>query len=89
MVEQDLSYIEDSTYYKDTCGDSETSSDEPHVSRVSTEKITVTRSDDTKREEVKRHDYPTEQQVGRIVIDEISDESERIAEQKKVRTFLQ
>ena len=55
---------------------------------MSTEKVTVTRTGDITREEIKRHDHPSEQQVGRIVIDEIPDESERIAEPKKVRTLF-
>ena len=64
------------------------SRDEPRVSRVSTDKITFTRTDDIAREKVKRHDHPSEQRIGRIVIDEILDESERITEPKKVRTLI-
>jgi hypothetical protein len=40
------------------------------------------------REKVKRHDHPSEQRIGRIVIDEILDESERITEPQKVRTLI-
>ena len=77
-------YIDDSTYCKETGGDRRLSRDEPHTSRISTEKITVTRTDDITNENVRRHDHPSEQQVGRIIIDEFQDESERIAGPKKV-----
>jgi tRNA A37 threonylcarbamoyladenosine dehydratase len=68
----------------ETGGDRKPGRDEPRVSRVSTEKITVTRSDGVTNENVRRHDHPSEQQVGRIIIDEFQDDSEIIAESKKV-----
>lgn len=84
--DQNLKDMEDSTSYKETRDDRKPIRDGPRMSRISTEKITVTRTDNITREEVKQHDHSSEQQVGRIVIDERSDIAERITEPKKVKT---
>ena len=52
--------------------------DETKTSRreVETEKVTVTRTDATRAEEIERPKYPREQEVGRIVIEEVPEEKE-------------
>ena len=52
--------------------------DETKVSRkgVETEKVTVTRTDGGRKEEIERPRYPRDQEVGRIVIEEIPEEKD-------------
>ena len=71
-------YIEDVLYYKEKLDETKPRMDETRVSRkgVETAKITVTRTDATRPEEIERPKYPREQEVGRIVIEEVPEEKE-------------
>lgn len=70
--------IEDVHFYKDKIKETKPRMDDTRVSgrEVATEKVTVTRTDGTRTEEIKRAKYPEEQRVGRIVIEEIPEQKE-------------
>ena len=71
-------YIEDMHYYKDKPYETKPRTDETRAyrSQVETEKITVTRTDGTRTEEIERPKYRKEHEVGRIVIEEVPEEKE-------------
>lgn len=69
--------IDDVCYYKDKpIGETKARKDERIVSRreMATEKVYVTRRDRTRTEEIQQEKYPKEQDVGRIVVEEIPEE---------------
>ena len=65
-------------YYKEKLDETKPRLDETRVSRreVETGKVTVTRTDATRPEEIERPKYPRDQEVGRIVIEEVPEEKE-------------
>lgn len=60
-------------YYKDKGDEAKPRVDETKISRreIETEKVTVTRTDRTRTEEIERPRYPRDQDFGRIVIEEL------------------
>ena len=69
--------IDNVCYYKDKPTE-KTRKDERIVSRreMATEKVYVTRIDRTRKEEIQQAKYPKEQDVGRIMIEEIPEEKD-------------
>ena len=65
-------------FYKEKQDETKPRMDETRVSRreVETEEVIVTRTDATRPEEIERPRYLREQEVGRIVIEEVPEEKE-------------
>ena len=71
-------YIEDVHGYKDQRQTTKPRVDETRASQrqVTTEKVTVTRTDGSRTDEIERRRHPKDYDVGRIVIEEIPEEKE-------------
>ena len=71
-------YIEDVHGYKDQRQTTKPRVDETRASQrqVTTEKVTVTRTDGSRTDEIEQRRHPKDYDVGRIVIEEIPEEKE-------------